>query len=295
MLRDWSRSRAIATVWDAEQRPRILRDVYRVKRQYLELSGVPVGDGFCSVLTCNASMPTAQERFVLNSMEYCIKHSGLALFNGLRHGTQTVCQACLIWNVMCLKQTGNPTDHGHYMNCVNNIGVPLREKAVGCEPRVCVKSFMTPEYNYLLRSGVVNIGQHELLYYDLSGTPLPVPYHAFVFLEGKPPVVTAWIKVEQEHCADGTMKPVTDISVLNDITRALPQGDPLSRRLQDNGREFYSWKEYQSMETVIQKELQWYEKEKQKAFQTYYDRLYNILQELSSVIMSCVYKPHGSM
>lgn len=78
----------------------------------------------CNILTCFH----VADGVTLNSMSYCKLHSGLALFNGLRHspvveGGHTFCNACSVWNILALKFTGS--DSGHVHHAMFTLTVPM--------------------------------------------------------------------------------------------------------------------------------------------------------------------------
>lgn len=61
---------------------------------------------------------------MLNSLLYCKRHRGLALFNGLRHSSD----GCRVWNLLGLK-TLLDSGHAHYFS--ETLVVPLKDTAVG--------------------------------------------------------------------------------------------------------------------------------------------------------------------
>lgn len=79
----------------------------RMKRERaipLARRACPTGS-LCNVLTC-----TDEATRTMNSLGYCDRHWGLALFHALRHSYTGRCQACPLWDVMGLKIT---MDSGH--------------------------------------------------------------------------------------------------------------------------------------------------------------------------------------
>lgn len=130
--------------------------------------------GRCSVLHCHQR----SDGVVMNSLGYCERHSGLALFNGLRHTPrmkrtaqmETFCAVCQtglyprlgynlvtqLWSVVGLKSS---MDRGHVYNHQRSMQSPVREVSTGdirvrytvwCAPSV--DHFIPRSYNMTHRS-----------------------------------------------------------------------------------------------------------------------------------------------
>lgn len=222
--------------------------IHRAKMAYVRLcraekakSGTDLSKARCSVLTCwnNVSNPA----FKMNSMEYCDKHRGVALFNGLRHyNGEHFCHACGLWNVLGLKDTCD--DPGHVNYHVNSLEVPLTDACVSThnQKNLTVNWFKAPgitlrcenRISFMEDAAHPTYGPHKLVAMDdpntnhrytaEEGVPLPVPRGAFAFVN-QDGTVDAWIQVMGMDLR--TNEPVPRMKNLDRIFENTPNGNPL--------------------------------------------------------------------
>jgi hypothetical protein len=91
-----------------------LETIYRTKQLYVSQVRPRSDVCYCMVLTCWERIKNDDlDAFKMNSMQYCKRHRGVALFNGLRHNDK-FCGSCGIWNILALKDTCADWGHNEY-------------------------------------------------------------------------------------------------------------------------------------------------------------------------------------
>ena len=241
-----------------ERTPEIYERVHAAKRAYLAQNqdwrpctrrrGLV---GCCAVLTCwNALRVRPDDSLCLNSLRYCWEHRGLALFNGLRHSPDRFCDACTVWNVLCLKITGG--DRGHINQHIRTLQIPFVHRASG-PLNLRVSWFLGPRG----RLGRIRDASRALA--SAPGTwtrcttsgraPVPSigPPHAPSALcpcTASPACATTGTPTPGSWCSgspsrsghpptsrmpahDGTLTPITDPVELRETLGRLPAGNPL--------------------------------------------------------------------
>ena len=152
--------------------------------------------GPCSIMLCSR-----ESSKVMNSLDYCEKHFGLALFNGRRHD----CDICHVWHVLCLRHN---TTGGHLYNTIQTLVVPVTDRAVqhGLQ-NIRLKRFC----DETLR------GTYKMVFFGKQG-PRPfylnkgkqsrlVPFDSFCFVNQYNRAV-AWIAIEDQNLRTGAWNPV---------------------------------------------------------------------------------------
>ena len=225
--------------------------IHRTKMAYINCvnedrkkAGIDVNLPVCSVLTCwNRS-----GAFIMNSMNYCADHHGMAIFNGLRHANGVdFCDACGLWNVLGLKYTCNDWNHVHYH--VRNMQIPLKKENTSTHNRQNVKitwfkkpgmtfdywsadEFMVYSEQYPTRHTLVKMTGTvpRYFYHNSRGKSLLVPDGALAFVN-RHKIVDAWILVIGTDLR--TNKPVARMKGedIDYIFKKIRNGNPLLRNL----------------------------------------------------------------
>ena len=158
----------------------------------------------CSFLPC-----VSDGKKVMNSLWYCERHWGLALFNGMRHD----CDACHVWSVLGLKRE---TTGGHVWNTTHTSQVPLND--IGLQHgklNVRVQRFCSPNVTAV---GSVFIGPRtpRPSYRNHAGQNRLVPVNSFCYVNayGR---AEAWAKVQVKNLRDDSWRDVVTRDQFNEI------------------------------------------------------------------------------
>jgi hypothetical protein len=176
------------------------------KRRLLEHLGEHTGGGGarCSILGC----PDPGDALTLNSLPYCGLHHGLALFNGLRHGSGAYdCDACIIFNAVALRYT--LSDGGHLAHALRVLRLPLGDRGTDtflANGHLRITGYANGEMPTQPLEFVA--GPHNLTYRRPDGSRRRVPDDAFVHRTRGGRVI-AWLKVWERSIDDGGWTPVT--------------------------------------------------------------------------------------
>jgi hypothetical protein len=230
---------------DDDTRRTMFRTIWEWKHRFiLQTLGIDDASGHCQFLPCRRRCDRGCLR--MNRMLYCNEHSGLALFNGMRHGGGSIynCMVCPLFNIMALKTTVHPSDVMHIDNFLQMLQMPFVDQgthAASFAPvrlrRFCVSKMHS---RVPFRTSVFTGESYNRplpLYVDRRGNEVPVPRFSFVALS-QSNLVLSWVRLEEQRLHTGAWTPITDPAEMH---RILTRLGPRLRGVRMTNRGWDNW------------------------------------------------------